>query len=29
MSAPNAAATTEDFEFAALHEARNYRQSLI
>ncbi len=26
---PNAAATTEDFEFAALNEARNYRQALI
>jgi len=26
---PNAAAETEDFEFAALSEARNYRQALI
>jgi SAM-dependent methyltransferase len=26
---PNAAATTEDFEFAALAEAKNYRQALI
>jgi len=29
MSAPNAAATTDDFEFAALNEARNYREALI
>ena len=27
--APNLAATTEDFEFAALREAANYRQALI
>ncbi len=27
--APNAAASTEDFEFAALGEARNYRRALI
>ena len=26
---PNAAAQTEDFEFAALNEARNYRQALL
>lgn len=26
---PNAAAATEDFEFAALNEARNYREALI
>ncbi len=26
---PNASADTEDFEFAALNEARNYRQALI
>src|SRR5665213_2275029 len=26
---PNAIAQTEDFEFAALHEARNYRQALV
>ena len=26
---PNAAASTEDFEFAALNEAKNYRQALI
>ncbi len=29
MSAPNAAAQTEDFEFAALREARNYRAALL
>ena len=28
-STPNAAAATEDFEFAALNEARNYREALI
>ena len=27
--APNASARTEDFEFAALQEARNYRQSVL
>lgn len=29
MSQPNAAANTEDFEFAALAEARNYREALF
>src|SRR3954471_978970 len=29
LSAPNALATTEDFEFAALREASNYRRALI
>jgi len=29
VSIPNAAAATEDFEFAALNEARNYREALI
>lgn len=28
-SAPNSAASTEDFEFAALNEARNYREALV
>jgi SAM-dependent methyltransferase len=28
-SVPNAAAATEDFEFAALNQARNYREALI
>ena len=27
--APNAIAQTEDFEFAALQAARNYRQALL
>jgi SAM-dependent methyltransferase len=29
MSTPNAAAATEDFEFAALAEARNYRRAIV
>lgn len=29
MSQPNASATTDDFEFAALREARNYRAALL
>lgn len=29
MTSPNAAAETEDFEFAALQEAKNYRAALI
>jgi len=29
IAVPNAAASTEDFEFAALFEARNYREALI
>lgn len=29
LSTPNAQASTEDFEFAALQEARNYRSALI
>ncbi|HEX4086050.1 MAG TPA: class I SAM-dependent methyltransferase [Chthoniobacteraceae bacterium] len=29
MTAPNATATTEDFEFAALEQARNYRSAIV
>ncbi len=29
MSQPNAIAATEDFEFAALSEAKNYRRSIV
>jgi SAM-dependent methyltransferase len=29
LQAPNAVANTEDFEFAALNEARNYRETLV
>jgi SAM-dependent methyltransferase len=29
VTAPNATATTEDFEFAALRQARNYRNALL